>query len=139
MRKAIFENLVYSEDEKPVSVVYIGDEPCYVIDDSGFLRHIPCEQVDRQILETMKDQIKNHEEIITEQTQKMMGQEDIFTHAIIQNQLKNIDKQLENLFQTGLPENSRLYLGMMGFKVIIDTHGNVIRIKQPSVPDKDDE
>ena len=139
MRKAIFENLVYSEDEKPVSVVYIGDEPCYVIDDNGFLRHIPCEQVDRQILETMKDQIKNHEEIITEQTQKMMGQEDIFTHAIIQNQLKNIDKQLENLFQTGLPENSRLYLGMMGFKVIIDTHGNVIRIKQPSVPDKDDE
>jgi hypothetical protein len=136
--KAIFEGLVYSINDKPVGITYIGEEPCYVVDDNGFLRHIPCEQVDRQVLDVMKSQIENHEEVITEQTSKMLGQEDIFTRAIIQNQLENIDQQLEQLFQTGLPESGRTYLGMMGFKVVIDVHGNVIKVEQPGMAGTND-
>ena len=49
MRKAIFENLVFDENEHPVCVEYVGEEPCYVVNDAGFLRHIPAEQVDRQV------------------------------------------------------------------------------------------
>ncbi|HEY60121.1 MAG TPA: hypothetical protein G4N92_05500 [Anaerolineae bacterium] len=137
-QKAIFEGLVYSIDDKPVSIKYIGEEPCYVVDDNGFLRHIPCEQVDRQVLDVMKSKIENHEEVITEQTSKMLGQEDIFTRAIIQNQLENIDQQLEQLFKTGLPESGRTYLGMMGFKIVIDVHGNVIKVEQPGMAGTDD-
>ncbi|MCK7483275.1 MAG: hypothetical protein M0C28_44180 [Candidatus Moduliflexus flocculans] len=37
--------------------------------------------------------------------------------------MKNIDKQFDQLMQAGIPEDMRAYLGMMGFKVIINMHG----------------
>jgi len=48
-RPALFEGLVVDENDRPVSIKYVGDEPCYVVDDAGFLRHIPSVQVDRQV------------------------------------------------------------------------------------------
>lgn len=43
------------------------------------------------------------------------------------------------ILQTGLPEDTRAYLGMMGFKVVIDIHGGIIDIVQPGrAPDGDD-
>ena len=79
--------------------------------------------------------MKGSEEFLSEQTAKMIGQEDIFTKAMLENQIKNIDKQLDQLLQTGLPEDMRIYLGMMGFKVVINVHGEVVRVEQPSAPD----
>ncbi len=137
--KALFEGLIFDEDENPVRVVYVGREPFYVVNDSGFLRHIPANDVDRQVLETMLSVVKDNEDLFAEQTAKMMGQEDIFTRAIIQNQLKNIDQQIEKLFETGLPEAGRAYMGMMGFKVVIDMHGEVVRVEQPSASIDDDD
>jgi hypothetical protein len=46
--------------------------------------------------------------------------------------LRNIEKQFEQLLQTGIPEEGRAYLGMMGFKVVINLHGEVIRVDQPA-------
>ena len=54
-RKAIFENLIFDENEQPVPVSYVGDEPCYVVDDAGFKRHISSEQVDRQVFQFMEE------------------------------------------------------------------------------------
>jgi hypothetical protein len=68
-----------------------------------------------------------------------MGQDDLFTRAIILNQLKNMGKQFENLLQTGIPEEGRAYLGMMGFRVVINLHGEVIEVRQPSASSEDDE
>jgi len=130
-RFPLFAGLIVDEFDRPVEVRYVGDEPCYVIDDYGFLRHIPSEQVDRQVLQAMSEQIQGHEEYISEQAAKMLGQDDIFTRAMIANQLKNIDKQFDLLLQTGLPEEVRAYLGMMGFKVRINIHGEVIEVQQP--------
>jgi len=31
----------------------------------------------------------------------------------------------------GIPEDMRAYLGMMGFKVIINVHGEVLKVDQP--------
>jgi hypothetical protein len=138
-KQAIFSGLIVDENDKPVSNTYIGSEPCYVVNDAGFLRHIPSEQVDRQIFQFMQDQIKGNEDILGEQASKMMGQDDIFTRAIIQNQLKNIGKQFENLLETGIPEEGRAYLGMMGFRVVINLHGEVIEVRQPSAPAGEDE
>jgi hypothetical protein len=69
----------------------------------------------------------------------MLGQEDIFTKAMLTNQLKNIDKQFDQLLQTGIPEDMRLYLGMTGFRVVINVHGEVVKIDQPSAPDNEGE
>jgi hypothetical protein len=133
VRKALFERLVVDEYDNPVSVAYVGDEPCYVVDDAGFLRHIPSEQVDRQILEGMLNMIEGHEGIISEQAAKMLGQEDIFTKAMLESQLKNMDKQFDALLDTGIPEEGRAYMGMMGFKIRINVHGEVLEVNQPGL------
>ncbi len=137
--QALFAGLVFDENENPVDVTYVGSDPFYVVDDAGFHRHIPSEQVDRQVLESMRELIDGHEGVLSEQTAKMLGQEDIFTRAMIESQLKNIDKQFEALFDTGIPEEGRAYMGMMGFRITIDVHGDVIKIDQPGMISSDDE
>jgi hypothetical protein len=133
----LFSGLVVDEFDRPVGTAFVGDEPCYVVEDSGFRRHIPSEQVDLQILEMMSQQVKGNEETLSNQTAKMLGQEDIFSRALIMNQLKNLDKQFEILLNTGIPEDGRAYLGMMGFRVIINMHGEVVRIDQPGIASSD--
>ena len=76
---------------------------------------------------------------ISQQTAKMLGQEDIFTQAMLLNQIKQMDRQFEALLQTGIPADARAYLGMMGFKVVIDMHCEILRVDQPSAPARDDE
>ncbi len=137
--QALFSGLVFDENDNPVNVTLVGDESFYVVDDAGFLRHIPSEQVDRQVLEVMRELIEGHEDALSEQTAKMLGQEDIFTRAMIESQLKNIDKQFDALFETGIPEEGRAYMGMMGFRITIDIHGDVIRVDQPGMISPDDE
>lgn len=135
-QKAVFEGLVRSEDDKPLEVRYVGGEACYVVDDDGFLRHVSSEQVDRQVLSEMRRQMEGHEKLLAEQTAKMTGQEDIFSRAAIEKQILNMDKNLDMLMQTGIPAEARAYLGLMGFKVIINTHGEVVKIEQPTVSDE---
>jgi hypothetical protein len=130
-RQALFGGLVFDEMQRPTEVAYVGDEPCYVVDDNGFRRHIPSEQVDRQVLDMMREMIEGHEDMLTDQTAKMLGQDDIFSRAMIESQLKNIDKQLDSLFETGIPESARAYMGMMGFRITINIHGEVVEVNQP--------
>jgi hypothetical protein len=136
----LFQGLIFDENDNPVDVTLVGEEPCYVVNDNGFLRHIPAESVDRQVLKMMSQAIEGHEDELTEQTAKMLGQEDIFSKALIENQLKNIDQQLESVLQTGIPEEGRAYMGMMGFRVKINVHGEVLEVKQPgtAAPDNDE-
>ncbi len=132
-RQPLFAGLIVDEDDRPVELAFVGDEPMYVVNDAGFRRHIPTDQVDRQVLEMMRQQISGNEENLTEQTAKMLGQEDIFSRAMILNQLKHLDQQFDSLLNTGIPEEGRAYLGMMGFKVVINIHGEVVRFDQPAV------
>jgi hypothetical protein len=137
--KAVFEGLVVDENENVLEVKYIGGEALYVINDDGFMRHIPAQQVDSQVLEDMKEKIIENKDVISEQTAKMLGQDDIFTHAIINNQLENIDGQLNQLSEQGMPESGRSYLGMLGFKIVVNYHGDVIRVDQPTAQIDDEE
>ena len=139
MRRALFPGLVVDEYDRPVEVAYVGEEPCYVVDDAGFRRHIPSEQVDRQVFEAMQEMIAGHESLISEQTAKMLGQDDIFSIAMIKNQLQQIDKQFDALLDAGIPEEGLAYLGMMGFRIRINVHGEVIEIDQPGMIAPDDE
>ena len=130
-RQPLFAGLVIDESGHVAESAFVGDEPCYVVDDYGFRRHIPAEQVDKQVLGQIAELMKGSEDLISEQTAKMLGQEDVFTKAAIEQQLKNIDKQFDQLMQAGIPEDMRAYLGMMGFKVVINVHGEVVSIDQP--------
>lgn len=131
--RPLFEGLIFDETDQLVKTAYVGDEPCYVVDDAGFLRHIPSEKVDRQILALMTESISGNEDMVVEQTAKMLGKDDLFSRAIIQNQIKNLDKQMENILETGIPEEGRAYMGMMGFRVIINLHGEVVDFNQPGM------
>ncbi len=134
----LFAGLVFDEDDQLAETTYIGSEPCYVVDDNGFKRHIPSADVDRQVLNLMKDGIEGHEDIISEQAAKMTGQDDIFSRAVFLEQLKNIDRQFEQLIEEGLPEDGRAYMGMTGFKIVIDHHGDVVDLEQPGMIAEDE-
>jgi len=134
--KAVFSGLVVDEDDHPVEAVAVGEEWFYVIDDAGFRRHVESEKVDRQVLQHLREQIEGHEDLISEGTMKMLGQEDIFTKAAIESSLKNIEAQLENLLAQGLPDEVRAWLGLSGFRVIVDVHGKVVRVEQPAGPEE---
>ncbi len=131
----LFAGLVVDERDRVAESALVGEEPYYVVDDAGFRRHIPAAQVDRQVLKQMQEMMKGSEGLISEQTAKMLGQEDIFSKALIEQQLKNMDQQFDALMQQGIPEEGRAYLGMIGFKIVINLHGEVLRIEQPSAPD----
>ena len=138
-RQALFAGLVIDEFDRPVEVAYVGSDPCYVVDDAGFRRHIPAEQVDRQVLEIMRDLMKGQEDTLAEQAAKMNGHDDIFSRAMIENQLKNIDDQFDTVMNTGIPEEGRAYMGMLGFQVRINVHGDVLEVQQPGMISPDDE
>jgi len=139
-KQPLFAGLVVDESGHAAESAMVGDEPCYVVDDAGFRRHIPSAQVDRPVLDQMAEMMKGSEDILSEQAAKMLGQDDVFTVAAIQQQLKNMDKQFDQLLQAGLPEDIRAYLGMMGFKIIINVHGEVLKVEQPgAITDEGDE
>lgn len=133
MPQPLFSGLIVDENGKPVQSSSIGSEPAYVVNDDGFMRHIPSEQVDRAVLNQMGDMMKGNEDLLSKETAKMLGQDDPFSKAMIENQLKNIEKQFDAVLQTGFPEEMKAYLGMMGFRVVINYHGEVIRVEQPGI------
>ena len=139
MKKALFEGLVFDTNDQPLSVTLVGDDPSYVLDDGGFLRHIPAEEVDQQVWDTLTSGISGNEDFLSEQTAKILGQEDIFSIAVIRQQLENSQAQFEQLRNTGLPQGMRNYLGMTGFRIVVDFHGDVVEIKQPAITPPGDE
>jgi hypothetical protein len=137
--RPLFQGLIYDENEQLVDVTNVGNEPCYVVNDAGFYRHIPSENVDRQVLLIMSKLVEGHEDKLAEQTAKMLGQDDIFSKALIENQLKNIEQQFEAVLNSGIPEEGRAYMGMMGFRIKINVHGDVLEVNQPGIIAPEDE
>jgi hypothetical protein len=138
-KQPVFAGLIFDENGNPAETAYVGNEPCYVVDDEGFRRHIPAEQVDLQVLKAMQEMIQGNEGLLSEQAAKMLGQDDIFSRAMIETQLKQMDQQFERLMEVGIPEETRAYIGMTGFRITIDVHGEVTNIEQPGMVDPEDE
>ena len=137
-KHALFAGLVADPLGEPVEVASVGGEAFYVLDDDGFKRHIESEGVDRQVLAKFAEFIRGNEDLISEGTMKALGQQDIFTKAIIDSSLKNLDRQFDRLIESGLPEEVRAWMGMLGFQVRIDAHGEVIEVRQPMGPQNGD-
>jgi hypothetical protein len=126
-RTALFEGLVRDEQDRPVEVVVVAGVPNYVIEDDGFRRHVESESVDRQVVEMLREQFMAHREIATEAMLEMLGKDDLFTKAMIDASIKHMDQVIEQ----GLPEGARAWLGMLGFRVIVNRHGEVVRLDMP--------
>ncbi len=138
-RKPLFAGLVFDEDGKPVETAYIGDEPFYVVDDAGFRRHVPSEEVDRFVLRELFGLMEGHEDLLAEQAAKMLGQDDPFSKAALEVQLKNLDQHIDEVLMVGIPEEHVVYLGMMGFRIRINHHGEVVEINWPGSPEPDED
>ena len=134
-RHALFAGLVFNEQDEPAEVVYIGATPHYVIPDDGFRRHVEAETVDRQIIELLRQQILSNRELVTQGMLAMLGKDDLFTKAMIDASVQNIDRHVDVLFEQGLPEDTRTWLGMLGFKVVVNVHGEVVRLDAPGQED----
>src|SRR3970040_1347453 len=78
-KQALFAGLVADERGDPVGVAHVGGESFYVVDDAGFKRHVESEGVDRQVLGALAEFVRGHEELISAEAMKALGQEDIFT------------------------------------------------------------
>ena len=134
-RTALFAGLVQDEMDNPVEAVMVGDVPNYVVEDAGFRRHVESETVDRRVIEMLREQFMAHREIATDAMLQMLGKDDLFTKAMIDASIKNMDQVIEH----GIPEGARAWLGMLGFRVVIDTHGEVLRLDMPEQYDTFDE
>ncbi len=129
--KALFPGVVVDEQGRPLEVSKIGDEAQYVIDDNGFRRHIDAATIDRQVLQTLQEQIEANKDIVEQQMLKMIGKDDLFTKAAVDQSLGNMDQVLAG----GLPEGALQWLGMMGFKIVVNLHGEVVKLDSPGVVD----
>jgi hypothetical protein len=138
-RHALFAGLIFNEQDEPAEVVYVGAVPHYVILDDGFRRHVEAETVDRQVIQWLRQQILSNRELVTQGMLSMLGKDDLFTKAMIDASIENIDRHIDLLFQQGLPEDTRTWLGMLGFKVIVNIHGEVVRLDAPAQEDLGDE
>lgn len=131
--KALFQDLIFDEAGNRVETAVVGHDMFYVVDDAGFKRHIDADQVDRQVLSVFLQQLEENKEIAVEQALRMMGKDDLFTKAAIDAQLNNID--MDQIIAQGIPAQARDMMGMMGFRITINFHGEVIGIAQPTIPD----
>ena len=134
-RQAMFAGLVFDEYENMVETAVVGSDFFYVIDDNGFKRHIDAEEVDRQVLGFFLEQLEDNKEMAVEQMLNMMGKDDLFTKAAVDASLRNVN--MDEIIAQGVPEQARNMLGMLGFRITINLHGEVIKLDQPTIPEED--
>ena len=127
MPHAFFEGLVQDEEGHAVEVVVVGDEAFYVVPDAGFRRHIAARQVDQQVLRILRGEIEAHRDLAVNSALQMLGRDDLFTKAAVDASIKNMDQVVDQ----NLPDDVKSWLGMLGFRVIINLHGDVVRVEMP--------
>lgn len=135
--QAFFAGLIVDEWDNPLAVAYVGGEACYVVDDRGFHRHVDAEALDRQVLELFVEQLHEHQDIAVAQALNMLGQDDLFTKAAIDASIRNV--KVDEILRQGIPQQAREMLGMMGFRVVVDWRGDLLRFDQPSIAVDEDE
>ncbi|MDW8327805.1 MAG: hypothetical protein RMK99_14670 [Anaerolineales bacterium] len=132
-KHALFEGLVVDEDGNPVTTTVVGGEAQYVVWDAGFKFHVDAETIDRQVLRLLGEQIAEHKSQVAEGVMRMLGKDDLFTKAAIDYSLNHLDQSFDQIIASGLPESARAYLGMLGFRIVVNYHGELVRVEQPGI------
>lgn len=125
---AMFAGLVFDEAGNPAVVAYVGTDACYVVDDDDFHRHIDAEKVDRAVLRFLREQVEDHRDIAVSTMLDMMGKDDVFTKAAVESSIN----RMEDAVGQPIPQDARQWMGMLGFRITIDVHGDVIDVNLPA-------
>ena len=91
-KTAMFTGLVFDEQGNPAGVSSVGDDACYVVMDDDFRRHIDAEQVDRQVLHFMREQVEGHRDLAVKTMLDMMGKDDIFTKVALEASINRMEE-----------------------------------------------
>ncbi|MCD6289910.1 MAG: hypothetical protein J7M34_05345 [Anaerolineae bacterium] len=134
MKHALFEGLVFNEVGRPAEVVYLGETPFYVILDDGFRRHVEARYIDKQVMRQLKQAVMEEQDLVTESAMAMLGQDDLFTKAMLDHTIRTLDQQLDQLEEIGIPAEIRALLGMMGLRIVVNVHGDIVSITWPEIP-----
>jgi hypothetical protein len=46
---------------------------------------------------------------------------------------------MEQMMQQGIPDDARIMLGMVGFKIVVNMHGELVNLDTPGQESPDDE
>jgi len=132
-REPLFAGLIYNEDGEPVQTAEVGGEPFYAIPDGDFLRHIEAVEVDRQVVAHIKERLLAMKDVVVEGILQMIGADDPFTRAAVEKNLEEFDRIFEATAEVADLENLRLWLWMTGFRVVVNVHGEVVRVEMPGL------
>ncbi len=138
-KTTLFAGLVFDEQDRSLETANVGGEAFYIVDDVGFRRHVPAMEIDRAVLGELRDQIMANRDAVTQGAMQMMGADDLFSKAMIDSSLNNIDSNFAKLMDQGLPEQARQWLGMLGFRIVVNYHGEVVRMESPGAAGSGDE
>jgi len=126
-QQALFSGLISNEDGEPVDVAYLGGEAFYAIPDGDFRRHVEAARVDDQVLAILHERISGMQDVIVQGVLSFLGKDDLFTKASVDVALKNF----EDGFRQADPTQWKPMLGMLGFRVIVNVHGDVVDVQYP--------
>lgn len=129
-RQALFAGLVYNEKGEPAELRYIGGAAHYAIPDDGFMRHVEALTVDSAVLAMIKEQITSMQDEVVRGMMAMIGKDDIFTKAAIDASIRN----LENNVRQSDSNQWLPWLRLLGFRVVVNVHGQVVRLIYPEQP-----
>jgi hypothetical protein len=133
--QALFAGLVYNEQGRPAEVTYIGGVAHYAIPDDGFMRHVEASRIDGAVITQMKAQITSNQDEVVRGMMQMMGKDDLFTKAAIDASIRNMEQNIrQSDSNQWLP-----WLRLMGFRVVVNVHGEVVQVMYPSQTDEDGE
>ncbi len=132
--RAVFGGLVFNEAGEPANVIAIGGVDHYAIPDQGFQRHVEAYRIDDVVLAEMQRQLAEVRPQIVEMMLDMLGRRDVFTKAALDSSVEHL---VENVRQAD-PTPWTTMLGLAGFRIVVDHHGEVVEVVMPSAPDEDE-
>jgi len=133
--RALFQGLVYNEVGEPAEVTYVGGVAHYAIPDDGFLRHVEAHAVDDAVLAQLQEQVSAVQDELVQAMMAMLGKDDIFTKAALEASVRNLKDNVRHAEQSQwLP-----WLRLMGFRVVVNVHGEVVEVIYPEQAAEGDE
>ncbi len=127
-RTAMFAGLVFDQEGNALDVTSVGENACYVVYEDDFKRHVDAAAVDRQVLRFMREQVEGNRDMAVSAMLEMMGRDDLFTKVAVESTIDNMEQAVGQ----PIPEDARQWLGMLGFKIVIDEQGTVLDIQMPA-------
>jgi hypothetical protein len=128
--RALFEGLVYNEQGVPAELRFVGDEPHYVVVDDGFERYVRAKCVDDAVLAELQGQVDAQQDELIEAMLQALGRDDVLTKAALGASLGDL--------ATNLRESAswqwRPWLQMLGFRIVIDVHGQLVGLSYDASP-----